>query len=327
MSRPPLAEVLAGFRPVLPGDEPTLYTAASVYHQSHPTPRFFWSPTYLAARPGVFTWGIVDGCLCVLKSTQVMGNAAMYLVVPPVHPAGDRVREREVIDLLASYCVSTMLSKHDRERYRLLKSEAPPGPWPEYSYAAATHHPPEGGRHKNTRYALNLLDGRDPDLQVHVLQPDALADPEPLKDLARLWHQQKSLHRGEVRLVQTFFEHAAASATPRRAVVITQHGRPIAHSLTEEVAPGYVVIVSRIRDYSEGTSHPDPILALHALDCRLWPNARLCSGSADGTLAAHKEKLRPTDVLSVGRLRTPVRLTFDAYKEARPCPGGVTVPA
>ena len=322
-----LPSLVRHFQPVTPDAEALLSQAAERYHGDHPTPRFFWSPTYLAAQPSVFTWGLIDNCLCVLKSRVIIGNHVMYLVLPPVSldRARDLRAERNVIERLRALHVGTMLSPLDRQRYGYTREDAPPDPrWPEFAYAAASYAQPVGRDHKNTRAALNLasrleLVGR---LRVH-------ASPWPRLDgyewLARRWHVQTGRHRGEVGLVRTWARHATSGSLRRWSVVLedAQTRQPIAHSLTEEVSPGRVVIVSRLRDY-DSTLLPDPTLLVHALECAYWsltssPGALLTSGSA-GTpgLTGHKSKLRPIDVMPLGRLDTGGRMTKEAYQAAKP---------
>lgn len=316
-----LAWALAGFKPVTPTTEPVLRTAGNEYYRHHPLPRFFFSPTYLAAQPSVYWWGAFNGCLIFLKRRVIIGNHVMYLVVPPVSVRGCVQTERQTIEWFRARGVGTMLSPGDRARYGYTEAEAKPDTrWPEYSYAAAVHALPVGGSHKNTRAALNLA------RRLGCVTEHTRIRAEygvQLEGLARTWHAQKHLHRGEARLVHTFVDHSQHGPLRRHASVLWHHAAPIAHSLTEEVAPGQVVIVSRIRDY-EDSLLPDPILTLHALDCAYWygvnPDTLLTSGSA-GTpgLTGHKAKLRPISVLPLGRLSTPDhRLTQDEYRAAQP---------
>lgn len=322
-----LPALVRDFQPVTPDTEHFVTAAAAVYHRAHPTPRFFWSPTYLAAQPGVYTWGYIDGCLCVLKRRVIIGNHVMYLVLPPVSRDGDARAERSVIERMRGHHVGTMLSPLDRRRYGYAEGDAKPDPrWPEFAYAAASYADPTGRDHKNTRAALNLGSRLE---AVGRLEVSASAHPREgqWSALADTWYAQKKLHRGERRLVKTFARHMTEGSLRRFAVSVrdTATGRPLVHSLTEEVSPGRVVIVSRIRDY-DNTVLPDPILLVHAVDCAYWsgvagPDTLLTSGSA-GTpgLTAHKQKLRPVDVMPLGRLDTGGRMTKEEYVAAKPSP-------
>ncbi len=316
-----LAMAVSHFRPVTPQSEGIVSEYAERYYQRHRMPRFFLSPTYLAAQPTVYTWGNINDCLVLLKRRTIIGNRVMYLVVPPISASGDIAGERELIEWFRARHVGTMLGPEDLELYGYRPEDAPPDPrWPEYAYDSQDFAEPSGRHHKNTRAALNLLDRL---VAEGMVQVDDVSVPfaEPLEWLARTWHQQTGRHRGEVRLVRTFQEHAARGPLRRRALVLRdERGHPFAHSLTEEVCPGQVVIVSRLRDYTAALL-PDPTLTVHALDCLHWSDvpALLTSGSA-GTpgLTGHKAKLRPIGVVPLGRLQTERALTREEYDAAKP---------
>lgn len=327
-----LADLVAGNRPVTPDTEHVIREHAAAFYAFTDRPRYFLSPGYLAAQPKVFTWGIVDGCLVLLKRRYIVGNRVMYLVMPPLHPAGDSDAERHVIDEFRALHVGTMLSAEDRDRYEYAPGEVKlDSRWPEFSYSSAPWWDVSGRQNKNVRSAINTA------IRLHEAGTIRVIDGPMgytwnLEDLARRWHAQRHLDTHQARLVRTLQDHALRGPLRRCAnVIVDSDRRVVAHSLTEEIVPGQVIVVSRIRDY-EWQGHPDPVLLLHAMDCRYWQRANggepvvLTSGSArtEG-LTGHKTKLRPAWITPVGRLTTERQLTREEYDAATP--GGVVVPA
>lgn len=324
-----LPELVARHQPVTPDTEHVIRRCAAAFYAYTERPRYFLSPGYLAAQPTVFTWGIVDDCLVLLKRRYIVGNRVMYLVMPPLHPAGDAQAERRVIDEFRALHVGTMLSAEDVARYGYPEREVKlDHRWPEYSYRASAWADLSGRHNRQIRSMVNQTSRLEAEGKLSVAQGPAAYYEHDLQDLARRWHAQRGLDVHQAKLVRTLQDHARRGTSLRWAhVILDESGRAVAHSLTEQIVPGQVIIVSRIRDY-EWDLLPDPVLLLHAADCAAWvnlsgePECVLTSGSArTAGLTGHKAKLRPAWVTPVGRLSTERALTKEEYDAA--VPGGI----
>lgn len=306
-----LPALVSGFRPVLPGYEGSLARWLAGYHRE---PRYFLSPTYLGAEPGVYSWGVVDGCLCLLKRRQFMNNPVMHLVVPPIHCDGDTVVELAVMHRWLGLGVGVKVSEDDVGHYGLPDDVGWDASQAEYLYRADDSVWPPGKAGKPIRKALHRAN------RELSMTPAGPADVEEAVALAKRWYQQLGRGRSAQRLVRRWFEGLVVPGVERKGVVVRHNGLVVGLVLSELIAPGVVVATSQHHDYQ---SFP-PVnagLLLHAAASRLWPGAVINKGGVGlGTpgLGVHKERLHPARVLRIGTLRPADPVTLEVFREAQP---------
>lgn len=342
-----LPALMSGFAPVRPEDVQRFAHYYTGFAATRRYPRHYMAPLRLAAGGNDFLWRVVGGCLCVVKRKWVLGNPVLYLILPPMHPAGNVQREREVLEAFRSLGVSARLSPEDMALYGYAVGAdcEVDGTNAEYIYRAGdfADEAMAAPERKKDRYHWNRMCRQVAagELLLERYAGGVLPEADALEACAAVnaaWHRHKgkaSVGRDVVRYVNEY--PAFAKVSPYISllhVLRSASGVPAAYTIGEQVGEAWAVLGVGYHDYDQGTLLGDAGRVLHTLDAQAWaerlgPGTLLNLGASVGIegLAATKVKLHPVGTLQLYRLLTPVKLTADMWKAAKPEAEPVPAPA
>jgi hypothetical protein len=313
-----MIEVLQQFRRVTP-DTPLLpYYEAFAHTRRYP--RMFMAPLLLGTK-SEFTWGIVDGCLCVMKRRVMFKSIVMYLILPPMHLEGDIVTERAVLRRFYKAGIGVYLSEEDVALYHVGNKVEPVHGNAEFVYRAGDLADLAGRRNKVWRKRWNQLEARY-DVQTYNVSM-AMAMPD-IRCISKAWreHRNASSAHSE-KIVAEFTQYARAWKT--WGFTISRDGCPCAFSVSQQVAPSWVCLLVGLHSFSSLLL--DSCRMQHLLKMKYWcaelgPESLLNMGAAVGRakLETAKQHLRPTRIMQIYALRSPKRLTLDDYHRSKQLP-------
>ena len=305
------ADLMRGFRPVLTGDSAEWAPYLQAFEQTRPSPRFYASTAWLASQGKKFLWGVVDGCLVVVKRATIFKTRVLYLVLPPMSAVGDVLAERHVADRFLAAGVSVKVSNEDADAWGLDFSEVEDtGDNVERVYRCGDYVALEGATWKKWRHAQNRFAGLGP---VTVTGRAAMG---AAAELADRWAE------GKDKASSVGLKRAMRKA-PRLGVV-SVGGKPVLAFASQALSSSRAVAMVGITQPVDGV---DMSIIGHLTDVQayakdLGPDTMLTTGAAPrqmgAGLAAAKSKLRPSAEVRIGTWRPEVRFTEADWQACSP---------
>lgn len=318
-------ELLAGFRPVQAADATTWAPYLAGFARTRRWPRYYLSPLWLASEGSRFLWGVVGGCLVVVKRATIFRNRVLYLIVPPMHPDGDLEAERAVVQAFAAAGVSTKLSSEDMQLLGYGAAEVAEDQGnAEFVYQVGDYADLEGKAWKAWRRNANALD----ELELHTWAGGTKASPADLdgaEQVALAWAAGKpKASPKHVAQVLRMAGEDQGTACPARLALLRRDGRPVLAMASQQLTPSWAILLSRVRDPE--LELPDTNVAGHLVGMR-WYLERLgpqglvnagAGGQRGKGLVEAKRHLRPVHELQLYDLHTEARYTEADWQAVHP---------
>lgn len=321
-----MLDLLTTFRTVSANSVPDLAPFFNGFFSTRANPRFYMSSLWLGAK-SEFIWGVVDGCLCVVKRRVMYKSTVIYLILPPMSSSGDIEAEKRVLMAFRQAGVGARLSSEDVELYGMADDVTEEPGNSEYVYRAGDHDDMSGQRWKNARQQRQELNScceiTHYTSTLKTVAATCAAIDEAWETARRANGGPKSLGTSSTKhVVDGFAEHSRYSRC--MAYVVKREKRPIMYAVGQEVAPGKTILLVG-RHIFEGVR--DAALAQHLIEMCYWrsvggPDTLLNSGASVGVtgLATMKERLRPVARLQIYQLKTDRKLTLEDYHRTKPAP-------
>lgn len=314
-----LTEMARDLRPVQSVDFLQWRNYYSSYGLFRKWPRHYLSPLRLCTS-SIF-WTITEDCLCLVKRRWVMGRPVMYLMLPPMHAAGDWCNENAALMEWAEVGVGARLSLEDTVRLHLRQNQLEP----DKGNVEFIYEPLAGPRTKHERNRINRLARFERHEWAGAVPPfDAMQ--ECIK-VSKAWAAaKKRSFQSDMNACLTWRGLCTMTPWLNLTSLFTDGAvQPVAYTLGEQVGDKWAILTVGYHAPSYSQALGDAGVALHVHDCMEWyhhigHDGLLNMGAAVGVrgLEAAKRKLRPVYEMQLYKLKLSVVLTAEDWKEARP---------